>query len=257
MYLAPKPHFFAMPNTLDLLLDPPDFAARATLEIGALAPLSLVARMPGKYYQSQSKPTDAMLYGLLENALGWHLEEPERRKLFERLKKQHKRKDALPSWTGGNFLSLLQWHVRFGLVVVPALLHYDDLWTQHLKGKTFPDGSRNYDKQAIPIMNAKRAKRVTFSDAAGADKNPAKLTDFDDKDEVHLNVLRPYFPQYYSSPTLRGYVVPDGPYRIVVETTAALAQVLAAAVADPAAPLYLGSNDGWVEATWQPIDQTR
>lgn len=240
-----------MENTLNLLLAPPDFKARATLEIAALAPLSLVARMPGKYYQSQSKPTDAMLFGLLENALGWHLEEPERRRLFDRLKKQHKRKDAHPSWTGGNFTSLLQWHVRFGVMVVPPLLPYDDLWTQHLKGKTFPDGSRNYDAQAIPLMNAKRAKRITYSDAGTADKSLAKLTGFADGDDVHLNVLRPHFPQYYSSPTLRGYVVPDGPYRIVVETSAALGEALAAAVADPAAPLYLGSNDGWVDATWQ------
>ena len=239
-----------MSDFLPLLLAPPDFTAQATLEIAALAPLSLVARMPGKYYQSQSRPTNAMLYGLLENALGWHLEEPERRQLFDKLKKHHKRKDVQTSWTGGNFASLLQWHVRFGLVVVPPLLHYDDLWTQHLKGKTFPDGSRNYDAQAIPLMNAKRGKRITYSDAGTANKNPAKLTDFADGDDVHLNVLRPYFPQYYSSPTLRGYVVPDGPYQVVVETSAAMAGALAAAVADPAAPLYLGSNEGWVEATW-------
>ena len=241
-----------MTHALDLLLTPPDFAARATLEITALAPLSLVARMPGKYYQSQPKPTNAMLFGLLENALGWHLEPPERRKLFDKLKKQHKRKDVQTSWTGGNFASLLQWHVRFGLIVVPPLLHYDDLWTQHLKGKDFHKGGRNYDKQAIPIMNAKKGELITCADDGDAKKAPNLIQDFQQGDKIHPNVLRPYFPQYYSSPTPRGYVVPAGPYQIVIETSAALSKVLAAAVADPAAPLYLGSNDGWVEATWLP-----
>ncbi len=240
-----------MSEALELLLSPPDFSSRSVLEIEALAPLSLVSRMPGKYYQTQPKPSDYMLYGLLENALGWHLEEAERRKLFEQLKKQHKRKNVQASWVGSNFLSLLQWHVRFGVMVVPPLLQYDDLWTQHLKGKTFPDGSRNYDAQAIPLMNAKRAKRITYSDAGSAKKNAALLRDFQDGDDIHIGVLRPYFPQYYSSPTPRGYVLPMGPYQVAVETSPALSEALAAAVQNPAAPLYLGSNDGWVEATWK------
>jgi CRISPR-associated protein Cas5 len=242
-----------MSQTLELLLIPPDFSCRSELELEALAPLSMVSRMPGKYYQTQPKPSDQMLYGLLENALGWHLEEPERRKLLEKLKKQHKRKDVLASWVGGNFVSLLQWHVKFPVMIVPSVQQYDDLWTQHLKGKTFPDGSRNYDAKAIPLMNAKRAKKITYSDAGSARKDPALLREFQEGDDIHLNVLRPHFPQYYASPTLRGYVVPDSPYRVVVETSAALAEALAAAVADPAAPLYLGSNDGWVEATWKSV----
>lgn len=240
-----------MTDILSLLLANPDFSAQALLEVEALAPLSMVAKMPGKYYRSQPKPTDHMLYGLLENALGWHLEEPERRKLFDKLKKQHKRKDVQASWTGSNYQSLLQWHVRFGLVVVPPLMHYDDLWTQHLKGKTFPDGSRNYDAQAIPLMNAKRGKRITYSDAGNALKDPKLLREFEEGTDIHIGVLRPHFPQYYSSPTPREYVEPTGAYQITVETSPALRDALQAAVLDPAAPLYLGSNDGWVELAWQ------
>ena len=55
---------------LDFLLEPPVFSARGKLTIEALAPLSMVSSMPGKYYRSQPEPTDAMLYGMLENALG-------------------------------------------------------------------------------------------------------------------------------------------------------------------------------------------
>lgn len=230
-----------------LLAAPPDFSVSATLKIEALAPLSLVAKLPGKYYASQSKPTDAMLLGVLENALGWHIGEVERKQLIKVLEKKHKRK-ALASGVG--FSSLLQWHVRLGVLVTPPLLAYDDLWTQHLRGNTFVEGSRNYDAQAIPLMNAKRGGRVKLLEKASARKDAAALTDFQDGDDVNLTVVRPYFPQYYSSPTLRGYVEPQEPYRLGIETSAALAGALKTAVADPAAPLYLGSNDGWVELSW-------
>ncbi|MBO2033801.1 hypothetical protein J4D99_20585 [Siccationidurans ginsengisoli] len=232
---------------LDLLLPPPDYTARGILEISALAPLSMVAKMPGKYYVSQSEPTQAMLLGALENALGWHLGEVERNQLIKTLEKKHKRKAQS---SGVGFRSLLQWHVRFGVLVVPPLLHYDDLWTQHLKGKTFVDGSRNYDAQVIPFMNAKRGGLVTTSDAAKARKGAEVLADFQEGDDVSITVLRPYFPQYYSSPTLRGYVEPQGPYKVGIETSPALSKALRAAIADPAAPLYLGSNDGWIELDW-------
>ncbi|QKG55103.1 hypothetical protein [Hymenobacter sp. BRD67] len=130
------------------------------------------------------------------------------------------------------------------------LLHYDDLWTQHLRGNTFVEGSRNYDAQAIPLMNAKRGGRVKVNEKAGARKDAAALNDFKVDDDIHLTVLRPHFPQYYSSPTQRGYVEPQGAYRVGIETSPELAAVLRAALADPAAPLYLGSNDGWVEIDW-------
>lgn len=232
---------------LDLLLPTPDFTIRGVLEINALSPLSMVAKMPGKYYTSQSQPTEVMLLGALENALGWHLGEVERNQLIKILEKKHKRKAQA---SGVGFRSLLQWHVRFGVMVVPPLLHYDDLWTQHLKGKTFVEGSRNYDAQAIPFMNAKRGGQVTTSDAAKARKGGEALTNFQEGDEISITVLRPYFPQYYSSPTLRGYVEPQGAYRVGVETSPALAAALRVAIADPAAPLYLGSNDGWIELDW-------
>lgn len=230
-----------------LLLPPPEFTVRGILEINALAPLSMVAKMPGKYYTSQLEPTELMLLGTLENALGWHIGEVERNRLIKTLENKHDRK-ALASGVG--FQSLLQWHVRFGVMAVPPLLHYDDLWTQHLKGKMFTEGSRNYDAQAIPLMNAKRSGLIVTSNAAKARKGNEALTDFKTGDEINTVVLRPYFPQYYSSPTLRGYVEPQGPYRVGIETSPALAAALQAAIADPAAPLYLGSNDGWIELNW-------
>lgn len=231
---------------LSLLTVPPTWDTRATLWVEALAPLSMVAKLPGKYYRSQPAPTDGMLLGMLENALGWHIAEKHRAKLLKALAKKHK--DAAQTSNVG-FGSVLQWHIRIETCFVPPLMHYDDLWAQHLKGASFAGGSRNYDAAVIPLMNAVRAGHVTLADTGDALKDPNKIYSFESGDKIHLNVVRPYFPQYYASPTPREYVMPDGPYRFALSMSTALLPLLREACENPAAPLYLGSNDGWVEAT--------
>jgi CRISPR-associated protein Cas5 len=238
---------------LNFLLHPPNFSARAILTIEALAPLSMVTSMPGKYYRSQPEPTPEMLYGLLENALGWHVADKERNELRKKLERKLNQNVFE---TGVGFVSVLQFHVRMATTSLPPVMHYDDLWSQHLKGGSFLGGSRNYDYRVIPLINAQRSGRITIGDgseAKGFSKDPNKLTDFKDGDNIHVNVVRKYFPQYYSSPTPREYVIPQGTYKYVLETSLHLAELIGQAVENPAAPLYLGSNDGWVEATWEVL----
>lgn len=235
---------------LSFLLQPPEFNVQAMLTIEALAPLSMVTSMPGKYYRCQPEPTQEMLWGMLENALGWHLCDGERNALLKKMQKKLK-VEALA--TGVGFKSLLQFHVRFTASVIPPLLNYDDYWAQHLKGASFVGGSRNYDYQAIPAMNALRAGQITANDTGRASKDKEKIRDFKNGDVLHLNVLRPYFPQYYASPTPRGYIVPKSVYQYTLETSERLAHLIREAVQGPAAPLYLGSNDGWVEVEWEVL----
>lgn len=234
--------------SLDVLQQKPSFEQKAILNIDALAPLSMVSKMPGKYYRCQPAPTHEMLYGLLENALGWHISTPERDQL---IRKMEKRLGRLMSVSGVGFRSLLQYHIRFGMEILPVVTHYSELWSQHLHGASFVGGSREHGYEAIPLMNAIASKQVQVNDRAEANKNPNLLTAFQSGQIVHLNVLRPYFPQYYISPTLREYVVAHGPYQYRIETSPEMAELLAVAMADPAAPLYLGSNDGWVDVEWR------
>ena len=211
------------------LLQLPDLSVSAMLTVDALAPLSMVVSMPGKYYRSQPCPSHEMLYGMLENALGWHISVQERNAIKNRLQQRH----GTAKQSGVGFMSLLQYHLRFAAEFVPALMHYDDLWAQHLKhtDKRHIDGSRNHDYRAIPILNEIKAG----------------------KRELNAPEIIKYFPQYYISPTPREYVVPSGAYKYRVETSPMLSRLIAAALENPAAPLYLGSNDGWVEATWEVL----
>lgn len=235
---------------LSLLKSPPTYSTRGQLKIEALAPLSLVAKMPGKYYRSQPQPTETMVLAMLENALGWHIAEADRNKILGGLGKRHK-SPAQKSNVG--FGSLLQWHVRFAFRLIPASMHYDDLWAQHLRGSSFPDGSRNYDAQMIPLMNAKRAGKIAVGDTADCKREPELLREFADGDKINIALLRPHFPQYYASPTPREYIVPKGAFVYHLETSPALAALFGEALENPQAPLYLGSNDGWVDATWEVL----
>ena len=175
---------------LSLLREAPDYSARALLIIDALAPLSMVAKMPGKYYRSQPEPTDGMLLAMLENALGWHIAVKERDALLKVLAKRH---NQTAQRSGVGFGSVLQWHVRIVSRHIPDAMHYDDLWAQHLRGSSFPDGSRNYDSTMIPLMNAKRGGQITTGDTADAKRDPELLQNFQSGDKINIALLRPHF----------------------------------------------------------------
>lgn len=298
-------------ETIDLqfFLEPPELTVKGLLIIEALAPLSMVAAQPGAYYRTQSIPTNEMVYGMLENALGWHfgsmnlqiIEEEskkyDREKLIKKLKsiafKRFKKNEQWKSskWltedplkSGSGFMSLLTYHVSLNLKsdLEQMFLQYDDLWTRHINAGVsgrFENSSRNHDFRIAEVRERIARKTLQFDDKSekkkdGEDekivnneahpekidkKNECRLTVEEmlavpDKTTLHKRHLKPFFPFYYNSPTLRGYVVPSKPYVFEIVTTTELKNLLFEAIRNPQSPLYLGSNDGWVEATLQWID---
>jgi CRISPR-associated protein Cas5 len=252
---------------LSFFLEPPDLTHRAQLMIEALVPLSMTAEQPGTYYRSQRAPTEAMLYGMIENALGWHIAAADRSKLLKKLrdkaKKQFKRGDpALTSeWLSGGpaksevgFMSLLQYHLRFTPPhFFPATIHFDDLWARHVhsNGTDAPGGSRNNDYRLERIF---AMPDVSFGDRADFDiRDPEELAHVKPGAKVHIKAIRPMLPHFHVSPTPREYVIPSQPYRFRLECTETVANLVKTALDDPASPLYLGTNDGWVEARWEDL----
>lgn len=259
-------------ETIDLqfFLEPPELTTRALLTIESLAPLSMVAAQPGKYYRSQPHPTTHMLYGLLENALGWHLHDGMRKQTMDGLRKQLKKKfkkdtnwidsewiTAKPETSEVGYMSLLQYHVKFtGTTFQPSISSYDDLWSQQLRdtGRSFFGGSKHYDASLTDLLNREKQGLVEFGDRAEFQNyTDEELKSIPDGAKIKYTAIRSKFPQYYVSPTVREYVIPNRPYLIGLDTTPTLSKLLKEAFENPAAPLYLGANDGWVEVNYQEL----
>ena len=253
---------------LSFFLEPPERTVRATLTVEALAPLSMVSSQPGSYYQSAQAPSDVMLLGMIENALGWHLGFNDRRTVRRSLQKQAKRVHRKSEWasspwladdpTGSDsgFVSLLGHHLAFdGLREIPPMLSYDDLWARQQRdpgGRVFFNGSRRYDAAIESAITRSKQGTLSFGDRKEHETlSVEELLSAPDESSVHYKSVRRRFPMYAISPTPRGYIVPLGAYRFGASTTPAVADLIGTALDDPAAPLYLGSNDGWVEARWE------
>lgn len=259
-------------KTIDLqfFLEPPELPVKGLLTIDALAPLSMVAAQPGKYYRSQPHPTNHMLYGLLENALGWHLHDDLRKQTMDGLKKRLKKElrknadwinsewvAAKPETSEVGYISLLQYHLKFSdTLLQPAVSSYDDLWSQQLRdtGRSFFGGSKHYDASLSDLLNREKQGLIEFGDRAEFQNySEGELDKLPDGSKIKYTAIRSKFPQYYVSPTVREYVIPSRPYLIGLDTTETLSKLLHCAFEDPAGPLYLGSNDGWVEVNYQEI----
>ncbi|MEM1044342.1 MAG: hypothetical protein AAGI91_17170 [Bacteroidota bacterium] len=256
--------------TLDFFLEPPERTVRGELVVEALSPLSMVSAQPGSYYRGATAPSDAMLLGMLENALGWHLGPIDRKAALKSLRKQAKKAHSKTEWadspwladdpmgSDSGFVSLLGHHLAFdGLREIPQTLSYDDLWARLQRdpdGRTFFNGSRRYDARIESAITRAKQGRLSFGDRSAHETlSPDEVVRAPDESPVHYKSLRGRFPTYSVSPTPRGYVVPLGEYRFGASATPDVADLLAAALEDPAAPLYLGSNDGWVDARWEVL----
>lgn len=256
---------------LSFFLEPPKLTEKGKIVIDALTPLSMTTTQPGTYYRSQSVPTKNMLYGMIENALGWHFGPSDRSDILKGLRKEAKKELGRghslkeTDWITGDFdkesevgyTSLLQYHLKFVEPhIEPETIHFDDLWSRHIRSNdtSFPGGSRNYDIKLEPIVNMEKRKEISFGDGKAYKlRDPKKLKDLTEGEKVHVNALRPQFPQYYVSPTPREYVIPQSSYIFAVETTQMIKEMLIKSFNDPDSPPYLGTNDGWVEVRWEEL----
>ena len=254
---------------LSFFLDPPERTTRGTLVVRALAPLSLVTGQPGSYYQGAPAPSETMLLGMIENALGWHLGPTDRKAALRGLQKQAEKANRKTEWTDSpwlseapagsesGFVSLLGHHVAFdGLRELPPTMAYDDLWARQAhRADDFWGGSRRYDARLEGVVGLLRSEEVKLAAKTAATHTDAEsvLGGVAPGETVFQTALKPQFPYYYVSPTPRGYVVPLGEYRFGASATPAVADLIAEALDSPAAPLYLGSNDGWVDARWEAL----
>lgn len=244
---------------VSILFEEPDLAKSAVLWIEPLAPLSMVVSMPGSYYRTQDEPSVYMIYGALENLLGWHFDEVIRKailkKMRKELKKKHKIEDILIESSLVNYIPILQNHL---IIETPAFFQpqkkfYEDYWTQHMKhdDERHLKGVRNYDLAIERLVtlskNLERQAKID-KDEEKTLKEKAKAA----RAEIMKN-MRDKLPLYYSSPKKREFVAVIGKYGYKIQSSERMIQMLVSAVSEHENPIYLGTNEGWVDIKIQQL----
>jgi CRISPR-associated protein Cas5 len=222
---------------ISLLFKNPIMDKEVILTIEPLAPLSMVNTIPGSYYKTQKAPTKFNISGVFENVLGWHLSYNDRKRIVKKIKsiykKQYKIGDFKPNISDVGYIPLLEHLFEIELPIYPVVEYYDDLWKQELKAddKRHLGGTPNIDYNLI------KEKQILPKDSKGkvADKILSKF--FKDNQSK--------FPQYYTSPTPREFIIVDGEYKYKLKMNNELYIKLKETI-NHSNISYLGTNEGWV-----------
>lgn len=226
---------------LSILQTVPQLSTNAELIIEPLAPLSMVAEMPGSYYKALRYPNKKILCGLLENILGWHFDLADRKMLHNEIKKTRKKQkiEYDNHSKGSTYLPLLMEY--FDIIGEPQvefseICFFDDLWHKaHRRSDAVvhPNGTMNIDYELIP------AKRKLKRD----DKVPGKVDNKELESFFKENIDK--YPLYYSSPTTREYIYLNGKYRIRLSMDKDLYRMIENELQISNIG-YLGNSEGWI-----------
>jgi CRISPR-associated protein Cas5 len=162
-----------------------------------------------------------MIFGMIENLLSFHFSPEIRSQIEKWLKKENKKSFNGFVESGSGYKSILSNHVKIEHIEKPTeITTFEDLWSQQLKRSDngHLKGARNYDWRLEQQLDTLEEKLQTQ-----------------------------YYPYYYISPTNREYILCKGSYSIALKTNKELAQRIREGLSNLHTPLYLGSNDGWIE----------
>ena len=227
-----------MKVNLEIVFQKPLLEKRIKLIILPLAPLSMVADIPGTYYKTQDIPDKYKICGLFENILGWHFDKNDRIAIQKKLKEFNKKvlKNATyeNSEANSGFQPLLFDFFKTGMVLKRESMHYNDLW-----------------KKAFSRMDADvHAKGTPNLDYEVLKQKPNALKTEPIGEFFKANKKK--YPMYYTSPTLREYVVHQGEIQIQINIHEPLFIELQNAL-QYNSTAYLGNSEGWVEIKIEEI----
>jgi len=201
--------------TIDLSFlseDPSTKSETARIVIEALAPLSMNTSVPGKHYQTAVHPPLRQIYGLFENAMGLHFGWKDSYKLRRKIADEAAASIRISGADKREFQPLLQPYYDLSLIEKPETETFDDTQWAHKwrDSATIRKGAMHHDW------------RGTLDDAA------------------HYG--------YGKTVIEREHVVANGPWIYRVKAGPKAMDALNRALQEPAGQLYLGNNDGWVDA---------
>ncbi len=223
---------------LSILKKKPEPSLEVILEIQPLAPLSMVSEMPGSYYKTLKSPSKKMISGLFENVLGWHISLIQRKNITKELSKIRKKQkiDYVSRVAGSTYLPLLMEYFNINLDVIPPNAFYDDLWSKAYRradASVHPKGTFNIDFHSISLKR-------------GLKRNEKKPKQVEDKAlEIFFKQHLGDYPQYYSSPTNKEYIVLEGNYKFQLTIDEELFSLIKKKLEFENIG-YLGNSEGWV-----------
>jgi len=227
---------------LSILQKAPELSAKAKVIIEPLAPLSMVSDLPGTFYKSLTSPSKKMLCGLFENLLGWHIDIADRSEIQKdliTLRKKQKIEFEKPQ-QGSTYIPLLMEYFDIELVIVPPVMHYNDLWSKafrrsdtirHLGGVKYMDGAF--------IKTWDDLKENVAKDSNTSSKE--KVNQYDKLFKEHIGK----FATYYYSPTSREYLDFNNCLEIAITIDKTLIDEIRLAINNNNC-LYLGNSEGWI-----------
>ena len=227
-----------MKVNLDIIFQKPVLGKKVKLTILPLAPLSMVSDIPGSYYKTQEVPDKYKLCGLFENLLGWHFDRNDRIAIQKKLKEYNKKVLRNPEYANSEansgFQPLLFDFFEMGMFLRHQPQYYNDLW------------KRSFSRMDADV----HAKGTPNLDYEVLKKKPEALREGTIGDFFKENKKK--YPMYYTSPTLREYVVYEGKLQITFDMYEPLFVELEKALQNNSTA-YLGNSEGWVEINIEEI----
>lgn len=245
---------------LSILNQKPDLSQKIKLVILPLAPLSMIADIPGSYYKSQNLPDQYKVCGLFENILGWHFSLNDRDKLNKVLKKKDKTNES-----NSGYKTLLLDFFEIYLSFTGKAIHYNDLWKKSFRrgdADVHPKGTPNID---YDILKKKKwiGEQEIQQDKFKEELKRLKKEDAENKIAIEaleakilpggtsslLLFFKKYsgsYPTFYTSPTLREYVSFEDEIQLGLNIDEGLLIQLEN-ILEECSTGYLGNSEGWVE----------
>lgn len=182
------------------------------IRIHPLGPLSMISGQPMDFIKSDVIPTTKMLYGMIENLIGFHFNIEQRKIIIQQLKRFYGNDvfNLLFVQTNNDkkFFPLIQHILRFSLKNNPQDIidsaeffnDYSSIMNERLVNglelKTHFNGSRIYDKENL--ANYKSNKEFLSS-------NPGKKLSKSESDRIQK--IKNKLTRFYTKPINRQYVI--------------------------------------------------
>lgn len=217
-------------ETIDLsfLKREPDLDRQAgTLSVESLCPVSMAGGPPGRATMTEEEPTESMLYGALENAMGLHFgwdksgnkgdPDPQGHYLLEKIASRAAAGIDLSYYDRDGFQSLVAPYYDFELASKETTESYYDLrWRKKWRSDALEQSGHSNDFRASSF------------------------------DKSEPNALH----GYQRALVRREFI--EGTWTYAVSCSGPAEEALSRALEDPKAPLYLGTSDGWASFDFFP-----